>query len=217
MADAAAGLGLNCFAYLSLPNRVQPAPLLISTYPTPWTKHYLQQRYERFDPVIISALNKSEPFEWGLEEPRAPLSEAQNQLFEEAKKFGICCGFTIPIHDSRGPVAAITFAADRRDPVFANCVERRRDVLQLMAMYFHSHARRKLTPERVIDGVRLSPREFECLEWTAQGKSAWDIGRILGISRRTAACHLDNAKAKLGVHSNYQSVALFVAAKTTTK
>ncbi|MFK5073526.1 helix-turn-helix domain-containing protein, partial [Klebsiella pneumoniae] len=34
---------------------------------------------------------------------------------------------------------------------------------------------------------RLSPREFECLEWSSRGKSAWEIGSILGISRRTAA------------------------------
>jgi hypothetical protein len=50
-------------------------------------------------------------------------------------------------------------------------------VLQLMAMYFHAHARRRLSINRVIDGVALSPRELECLEWAAQGKSAWEIGR----------------------------------------
>jgi LuxR family transcriptional regulator, activator of conjugal transfer of Ti plasmids len=82
-----------------------------------------------------------------------------------------------------------------------------------MTMFFHAHARRKLAPERVVDGVSLSPREFECLKWVAQGKSAWEIGHILGISRRTAAFHLDNAKAKLGVHSNCQAVARLVASK----
>jgi DNA-binding CsgD family transcriptional regulator len=32
-----------------------------------------------------------------------------------------------------------------------------------------------------------------------RGKSAWEIGRLLNISRRTAAFHLDNAKMKFGV------------------
>ena len=57
----------------------------------------------------------------------------------------------------------------------------------------------------------MSPREFECLEWAARGKSAWDIGAILGISRRTAAFHLDNARLKLGVKTISQAVAKLAA------
>ncbi|WP_407181427.1 helix-turn-helix transcriptional regulator [Bradyrhizobium sp. STM 3562] len=44
------------------------------------------------------------------------------------------------------------------------------------------------------------------LEWSSRGKSAWEIGCILGISRRTAAFHLDNARAKLGVRTVRQAV-----------
>lgn len=67
--------------------------------------------------------------------------------------------------------------------------------------------------DRFVDGVRLSPREREALEWAAKGKSAWEIGLILNISRRTAAFHLENAKAKLGVRTICQAVARFAAAK----
>jgi LuxR family transcriptional activator of conjugal transfer of Ti plasmids len=191
------------------------APQLISTYPSTWTAHYLKNNYERFDPVIVQALQDAEPFEWGLNSRTIVRSGAQRELFEEAAKFGIGCGFTIPIHDGRGPIAAVTFAADEhRTAAFSRRVEEHREV-QLMAMYFHAHARRKLAPDRVVDGVSLSPREFECLGWAAQGKSAWEIGRILGISRRTAAFHLDNAKAKLGVHSICQAVARLIASRPT--
>ena len=213
MAEAAAALDLSCFAYLSMASRLDSIPRLISNYPTVWTKHYLQNRYERFDPVILQALDRPEPFEWGLGVESTTPSEPQQELFEEAARFGIRSGFTIPIHDARGPIAAVTFAADERHPRFERCIGEHGRVLQLMAMYFHAHARRKLAPDRVVDGVSLSPREFECLEWTAQGKSAWEIGRILGISRRTASFHLDNAKAKLGVHSNCQAVARLVASR----
>jgi LuxR family transcriptional regulator, activator of conjugal transfer of Ti plasmids len=124
-------------------------------------------------------------------------------------------GFTIPIHDGRGPIAAVTFAADdNRNAVFSRRVEANEQVLQLMAMYFHAHARRKISPTRIINGVSLSPREFECLEWAAQGKSAWEIGHILGITRRTAAFHLENAKAKLGVRSICQAVARLIASRS---
>ncbi|WP_353027207.1 helix-turn-helix transcriptional regulator [Mesorhizobium sp. M0991] len=56
-----------------------------------------------------------------------------------------------------------------------------------------------------MDGVALSRREIECLKWAARGKTAWEIGRILGISRHTAAYHRDNARMKLGVKTVIQA------------
>lgn len=217
MAEAAAALDLSCFAYLSMPHRPGQEARLISTYPSAWTTYYLRRHYERLDAVITQALSNPEPFEWGLGIGPLGMSTPQRELFEEAARFGIRYGFTIPIHDGRGPIAAVTFATDERRSTFRHCVQEHARVLQLMAMYFHAHARRKLAPERVVDGVQLSPREFECLEWAARGKSAWEIGSILGISRRTAAFHLDNAKAKLGVRSICQAVARLAASMPMTK
>jgi LuxR family transcriptional regulator, activator of conjugal transfer of Ti plasmids len=213
LSEAGAALDLTCFAYLSLPSRRGDPPNLISTYPIAWTDHYLRERYERLDPVIVEALATPEPFEWGQEFDSRRLSKSQCALLDEAACFGIRCGFTVPLHDPQGPIAAVTFATDERRPQFERCIEHYRHVLQLMAMYFHAHARRRLSAHHVVDGVALSPREFECLEWAARGKSAWDLGQILSITRRTAAFHLDNAKAKLGVRSICQAVARFATAK----
>ncbi|SHJ95018.1 DNA-binding transcriptional regulator, CsgD family [Bradyrhizobium lablabi] len=215
MAKAATTLDLSSFAYLSMPHRAGIAPRLISNYPSAWTTHYLQRRYERFDPVIAQALNNPEPFEWGLGVGSMIASKPQQELLAEAAKFGVRYGFTVPIHDSRGPVAAVTFATDERRPQFERSVKLHARVLQLMAMYFHAHAHLRFFPARAIAGVSLSPREFECLEWAAQGKSAWEIGRILGISRHTVATYLLNAKTKLGVRTITQAVARLTASKLT--
>lgn len=212
MVAAATQLQLPCFAYLALPSHTKARPIIISTYPPAWTTHYLQQHYERLDPVIRQALKSTEPFQWGHRTTRGR-SLAQQKIFDEATTFGIRCGFTIPIHDVQGPTAAITFASDRNHGPFSGAVEKQPHVLQLMALYFHAHARRKLAPDRVVDGIALSPREYQCLEWAARGKSAWEIGRIVGISRRTVAFHLDNMKAKLGVRSIAQAVARFAASR----
>jgi len=218
LAEAGAALDLSCFAYLSLPSRRGDLPELISTYPSDWTDHYLRQRYERLDPVVVSALATPEPFEWGLEFPsRCRLTKQQSAFLDEAAQFGIRSGFTVPVHDPRGPVAAITFAADERRAKFQRCVEQNRHVLQLMAMYFHAQARRRLSTNRIVDGIALSPRELECLEWAAKGKSAWEIGRLLNITRRTAAFHLDNAKTKLGVRTICQAVAKLAASQSASE
>jgi LuxR family transcriptional regulator, activator of conjugal transfer of Ti plasmids len=214
MANAAAALDLSCFAYLSIPHKAGSAPQLISTYPSDWTTYYLQNRYERVDPVIIQALGSPEPFEWGLGIGSTPPSELQRELLEEAGRFGIRYGFTVTIHNNQGPIAAVTFAADERRPQFERCIKEHARVLQLMTMYFHAHVNRKLISDRIVDGDILSPREFECLDWAAQGKSAWEIGRILGISQHTVAAYLGNAKAKLGVRTTVQAVALLTASKS---
>ncbi len=213
MASAAAALDLSCFAYLCLPNSRNDEARLISTYPLLWTAHYLKNHYERLDPVIRRALQVTEPFEWGHSVASKELTDVQHQLFEEAARFGIRYGFTIPIHDGHGPVAAVTFASDERSQPFRRCVEGHRHVLQLMALYFHANARRRLRADRMIDGVVLSRREYECLEWSAAGKSAWEAGCILGIARRTVTFHLENAKAKLGVSSLHQAIARLAASK----
>ena len=126
LADAGAALDLSCFAYLSMPSRRGDAAELISNYPVEWTDHYLREHYERVDPVIVEALTGTEPFEWGQEFTVKRLSKPQCALLDEAAQFGIRCGFTVPVHDSRGPVAAVTFAADERRPAFQRCIEQNR-------------------------------------------------------------------------------------------
>jgi DNA-binding CsgD family transcriptional regulator len=211
MAEVAAAFDLSCFAYLSGPSQPDVELRHITTYPLNWTEHYLSNHYERLDSVVYEALSSTEPFKWGTGiGPK--LSRSQQQVFDEAASFGIRCGYTIPIHDGRGPIAAMTFAAGEQSVArFYRCIAENGRALQLMALYFHAHARRKLASHRIVDGAVLSPREFECLTWAARGKTGWEIGRIVGISRRTAAFHLDNAKAKLGVRSICQAVALLVA------
>ncbi|WP_426443165.1 LuxR family transcriptional regulator [Bradyrhizobium genosp. P] len=216
MAETAAALDLCCFAYLALPSRPGAQPFLISTYPASWTSHYVQQQYHRFDPVIIQSLRRDKPFEWGLGLGPEAHSEPSRKLFEEAARFGIRCGFTVPIHDSGRAIAAVTFAANERGQSFGRSVRRHARMLPFMATLFHAHAQRKLRARDQIDGVSLSRREIECLDWAAQGKSCWEIGRIMGISHYTVAFHLQNAKAKLGVRSTIQAVARFVAAGRNT-
>ncbi|MBL8780919.1 MAG: hypothetical protein JNL06_08230 [Alphaproteobacteria bacterium] len=53
----------------------------------------------------------------------------------------------------------------------------------------------------------LSPRESECLKWVADGKTDFEVGKILGISPRTVRFHIRNAKTKLGVATRIQAVA----------
>lgn len=217
MSDTASALDLSYFAYLAPQRSTNDTPRLISTYPSRWTTHYLRSRYQKIDPVIREVLQTPEPFHWGVDFPLRVASIAERQFLEEAAYFGIRFGFTVPIYDGEDPVAALTFAADQKRPQFEKFVDTHARALQLLAMYFHAHVSRKFANERIFGGTSLSPRELECLEWASQGKSAWEIGCILGISRNTVACYLEKAKEKLGVRTVIQAAMLMAAANKKSK
>jgi DNA-binding CsgD family transcriptional regulator len=54
----------------------------------------------------------------------------------------------------------------------------------------------------------LTPREREILAWVSRGKTAWEIGEILHITRRTVESHIENATRSLGAATRTQAVAI---------
>ncbi|WP_354133475.1 LuxR C-terminal-related transcriptional regulator [Bradyrhizobium sp. RT9a] len=51
----------------------------------------------------------------------------------------------------------------------------------------------------MVGGLVLSPREFQRLEWSARGKSAREIGIILGIAERTYGWRIQSG---IGMHAS---------------
>ena len=79
--------------------------------------------------------------------------------------------------------------------------------LQLFAVHAQDAALRIFTPTSAEPGVpSLTPRELETLRWTMEGKTAWEVGNVLGITERTAALHVNNATHKLGCVNKHQAV-----------
>jgi DNA-binding CsgD family transcriptional regulator len=56
----------------------------------------------------------------------------------------------------------------------------------------------------------LTDRELEVLTWVARGKSAWEIGEILRITKRTVDEHVHRATRKLGAANRTQAAAMAV-------
>jgi LuxR family quorum sensing-dependent transcriptional regulator len=55
--------------------------------------------------------------------------------------------------------------------------------------------------------LALSPREKEVLQWAAEGKTEWEIGRILGLSEHTADKAIRSARSKLNASNRTQVIA----------
>jgi LuxR family transcriptional regulator, quorum-sensing system regulator CviR len=82
-------------------------------------------------------------------------------------------------------------------------------ILELIVPHLHlALSRVCTTKEFENNGVLLSNREKEVLNWLKQGKSSWDISAILGISESTVNFHIYNAMQKLGTTNRPQSIAV---------
>lgn len=191
-------LGFRWFAYLGIEG---DDLTVLSSYPNAWAEHYVSNGYEKIDPVIRRARSAQSVFRW--HGPSNPCRESeQPRFFWEASQFGIREGVTVPIRGGFGRFAAFTVAGDDPD----NCEVR--DILQLAALYYHAHVQAKLRLglKRVAEAP-LTPRERQCLAWSAQGKRMNEIAAILSISTRTVVFHLENARAKLHASTLTQAVA----------
>ena len=55
---------------------------------------------------------------------------------------------------------------------------------------------------------RLSRPEKDCLQWVANGKTSWEIGKIMEISESTVVFHLKNSMKKLETVNRPQAIAV---------
>jgi len=52
----------------------------------------------------------------------------------------------------------------------------------------------------------LTRRQKDCLRWASLGKSDWEIGKVLGLSRHTVHRHIEAAKQRLEVSTRVQAI-----------
>jgi len=59
----------------------------------------------------------------------------------------------------------------------------------------------------------LTPRETEVLTWIQNGKTSFEIGKILGISENTVETYVARVRGKLNASTRSQAVAIAIASK----
>jgi LuxR family quorum sensing-dependent transcriptional regulator len=119
-----------------------------------------------------------------------------------ATEFGLSEGLMVPIHGAAG-CEGVVWMGGRRLELTA----RVKATLHLVGLYAFDHVRhlRQADPPA---GRKLSERELEILTWSARGKTAWEIGEILGISARTVNTYAQVAFQKLGAVNRTQAIAI---------
>lgn len=158
----------------------------------------------RRDPVMQHCRRYSMPIVWSQD---TYTQSGLGELWEEQASFGYCTGIAMALHLPQGRHFALGVERDKPLPSDRGELTRIVADLQLFAVHAQDAAMRVLTPEPdPVERPNLTPRELEALRWTMEGKTAWEVGAILGISERTAVLHVTNAMRKLQCSSKHQAV-----------
>ena len=158
----------------------------------------------RRDPVMQHCRHHAHPIIW---DQNTYTSQGLGELWEEQARFGYCTGIAMALHLPEGRHFALGVERDQPLPRDGTELTRVVAVLQLFAVHALEAAMRVLSPMApTLERPSLTPRELESLRWTMEGKTAWEVGAILGISERTAVLHVNNAMHKLQCTSKHQAV-----------
>jgi DNA-binding CsgD family transcriptional regulator len=158
----------------------------------------------RHDPVMQHCKRQSVPIIWNRE---TYLDVGQADQWDEQARFGYRTGIAMALHLPQGRHFFLGVDRDQSLPSDRSELTRLVADLQLFAVHAQEAALRIMMPaSRDPEAPNLTPREIESLRWTMDGKTAWEVGNILGISERTAVLHVNNAMHKLGCVNKHQAV-----------
>ena len=176
----------------------------VDNTPVQYSDTYCDPALQRRDPVMQHCKRASVPIIWDQD---TYVEQGLGELWEHQAGFGYRTGIAMALHLPDGK--HFQFGVDREQPLPTDPDELQRLVadLQLFAVHAQDSAMRLLVPpKQQPERPALTPRELEALRWTMEGKTAWEVGAVLGISERTVVFHVNNAMHKLGSINKQQAV-----------
>lgn len=201
------GAEFFCFNYLPQQHQKFEDVMLTHRIPAEWLQLYLTRNFAAIDPALRHCRRTVEPFDYDSS-PYDPQREPEAaEVIRLAVEFRLSCGFLVPIATANGCVGNVWIGGYNLDLTRST-----KPIVHLLAVYAFDRVRR-LTRPCIPKCRSLTDREREVLTWHAAGKTAWEIGEILGISQRTVEEHAQTAARKLGATNRTQAVALAIRDK----
>ncbi len=178
--------------------------ITIDNTPAAYRDEFDDLENQRRDPVMQHCKRHSMPIIWNQD---TYTSAGQGDKWETQARYGYRYGIALALHLPEGRHFFLGVDRDQALPGGSGELTRLVADLQLFAVHAQDAALRVLLPASPnIELPALTPREMESLRWTMEGKTAWEVGNILGISERTAVLHINNATHKLGCVNKHQAV-----------
>jgi DNA-binding CsgD family transcriptional regulator len=175
------------------------------SYSNDWLYAYGSNGYANVDPVLQAVLTTFKTQVWE-QTYKTATSPKQLEFVEEARSCGLTHGMTTGMLErGRGFASFFSFAGGD-----AENTNRYKGLLEYLLPYLHRILIANIHTPQANRVKGLSPREMMVLEWMKQGKTNWEISRIIGVSERTVRFHVESIFMKLDVGSRTQAVAFAI-------
>jgi len=173
----------------------RPQVMVMNNYPEAWQKRYHEAGYIAIDPTVLHGRKSQAPVLWSDE-----LFASAPGLWDEARSFGLRVGWAQSSLDGHGIGGMVTLSREHDEITPAELAAKEIRMRWLVNMS-HLALSRKMSARLVQPTSALTKREIEVLQWTADGKTAPEIGDILDVSNHTVVFHVSNAMRKLNASS----------------
>jgi LuxR family quorum sensing-dependent transcriptional regulator len=207
LAGAVAKLGFTAIGINGLPPPEPDAdPIVVTEFaPEGFRDCYSRERMYLINPTIARARATFEPFRFSDALYSQAQSPSRERFMHFLRSYGMDEGLIVPV-GRPVHIPTCVWLAGKSPETHDEAIQ----VLQLISLFAASKVP-ALSRPRDGDEPSLTAREREVLAWAAQGKSAWEIGQILKIAKRTVDEHTQIAGRKLGAANKTQAVALALA------
>ncbi len=182
-----------------------PGPIVSENinYPSEYANEYIARGYERIDPIVKDNYGVYRVRYWadsfeqhGTPEDLVNLT-GDFGLKDASEGRGYSCG----VRNVQGSEKGLMFFYGL--PRSA----RHETIITVVSPHLHE-AMSRILGKTSSTFPTLTDREKAILQWLMQGKSAWDVSNIIGISERTVKFHIDNVMRKLEAVNRTHAVAI---------
>lgn len=176
-------------------------------FPVNWDRHWAT--HSPSDPYFQTAYSTQKPVFWSnVRKSVNTLPSKQVDCIHYIEDLGFVDGLTMPVCVSGRRFAFVTALdfAGSTDPTSKDVSDTQTELIKLIAHFFDNHMIGVSAADNA-KGITLSPREKECLLWSAQGKTVDDIASIVGISTETARIYIKRFINKMNASNKTHAVA----------
>ena len=195
----AQNLGFKTVSAAMVFDRVSGRPEFVNVDNTPpaFEEKFNSAERGARDPVMQHCKTSSRPITWTQS---TYVRAKQGDHWEDQAAFGYQSGIAMALHLPEGRHFFLGVDLDGRLASKPDQLRRVVADLQLFTMYAQEAASRVLLPtsrESAESTPCLTPLELETLRWTLDGKTVWEVGKVLSISEAMAVLQLNSAMRKL--------------------
>lgn len=181
---------------------VDTSAVNLNNFPHEWNTQYEKNNATQIDPIVAHCNRSTLPVLWSEE-----LFSRTPWLWQLLQQHGLQHGWSQAIHDSETGLRSILSLARSHCPISAYELYEHLGFSVFISRHLHALAL-GMQPKKPAhpQAPPLSRRELEVLKLSADGKTAYEIARILSLSERTINFHVQRAIEKLGVNNKIAAV-----------